>query len=619
VQLNEQRLHTVWQQKLYVKLAGLQYRIIYKKGCDNMAADALSRVPTEGQVMHISQGTPLWIQGVVASYNDDPQAQELLTKLSVSATAAAPYTLSQGIIRYKGRVWLGSSPDIQRQIISALHDSPIGGHSGFPVTYSRIKHLFYWKGMKQAVRNYVQSCSTCQQAKPDRSRYPGLLAPLPVPPHAWHSISMDFIEGLPRSGTVDCILVVVDRFSKYGHFLALSHPFSAPKVAKLFLDQVYRLHGMPDNIVSDRDRVFTSAFWQQLFTLSGTQLCMSSSYHPQSDGQTERVNQCIETYLRCFVHACPSKWSHWLPLAEFWYNTNSHASLDRSPFEVLYGHPPKHFGLHHNSAILVTDLDQWMQEREVVSKLVQQHLLRAQSRMKKYADQHRSERVFSVGDRVYLKLQPYVQSSVTRRSNQKLAFRYFGPYTISQRVGAAAYKLQLPDSAQIHPVFHVSQLKAVISRHQVVTASLPVHHDALQIPIQVLQSRLIQKGGATVAQVKVLWSGMDESLATWEDLKALKDRFPHAPAWGQAAFQERGNVSTDTQDNVGAGNKAVGEPGARELGGRAPWGAAAGIPARREWRRAMGGSRPWELSKKKARVRYGYWPSSGGKKITDGR
>jgi hypothetical protein len=200
VQLNEQRLHTVWQHKLYVKLAGLQYRIIYKKGYDNMAANALSRVPTEGQAMHISQGTPLWIQEVVASYRDVPQAQELLTKLAVSTDAAAPYTLSQGVIRHKGRVWLVSSEDIQRQIISALHDSPIGGHSGFPVTYSRIKELFYWKGMKQAVRVFVQSCSTCQQAKPDRSRYLGLLAHLLVPPHAWHSISMDFIEGLPKSG-----------------------------------------------------------------------------------------------------------------------------------------------------------------------------------------------------------------------------------------------------------------------------------------------------------------------------------------------------------------------------------------------------------------------------------
>jgi hypothetical protein len=164
-----------------------------------------------------------------------------------------------------------------------------------------------------------------------------------------------------------------------------------------------------------------------------------------------------------------------------------------------------------------------------------------------------------MGARVYLKLQPYVQSSVTRRANQKLAFRYFGPYTIIQRVGDTAYKLQLPDSAQIHPVFHISWLKAAVSRNQVVAASLPVHTDALQIPIQLLQSRLIQKGGATVAQVKVIWSDMDESLATWEDLKALQDRFPHAPAWGQAAFQEQGNVSSGGQDIGQVDNEADGK------------------------------------------------------------
>jgi hypothetical protein len=134
--------------------------------------------------------------------------------------------------------------------------------------------------MKQDILQYVQSCDICQQAKPDIAQYLGLLAPLPVPPHTWHSISMDFIEGLPKSGTMDCILVVVDRFSKYSHFLPSTHPFSASKVAKLFLDNVYKLHGMLATIVSDRDRVFTSSFWQQLFTMIGTQLCMSLAYHP---------------------------------------------------------------------------------------------------------------------------------------------------------------------------------------------------------------------------------------------------------------------------------------------------------------------------------------------------
>lgn len=545
VQLNEQRLHTIWQQKLYSKLAGLQYRIVYKKGSDNVAADALSRYPGEAQVFHISQCTPTWVQEVIQHYQNDPVAQELLVQLAVTASnSSSPFTLTQGIIRYKGRVWLGNNLPLQSKVISALHDSAIGGHSGFPVTYKRIKQLFYWKGMKSDILKFVQTCGTCQQAKPDRSRYPGLLSPLPIPPHAWHSISMDFIEGLPKSGSMDCILVVVDRFSKYSHFLALSHPFSAAKVAKLFLDNIYKLHGMPDSIVSDRDRVFTSNFWQQLFTLTGTQLCMSSAYHPQSDGQTERVNQCIETYLRCFVHACPNKWSLWLSVTEFWYNTNFHSAVGRSPFEVLYGHSPRHFGLQTTEAVLVAELTAWLQEREVISNLVRQHLLRAQARMKRQADKQRSEREFSVGDQVYLKLQPYVQSSVTARSNQKLSFRFFGPYVILERIGQVAYKLKLPESALIHPVFHVSQLKSALGRRQVVVPHLPFTNDPLQVPVQVVDRRMIQRNRTMIAQVKVVWSGMDAELATWEDAEALYNRFPRAPAWGQAVIEERGNVST---------------------------------------------------------------------------
>jgi hypothetical protein len=200
--------------------------------------------------------------------------------------------------------------------MSALHDSPVGGHSGVPVTFQKIYKLFYWPAMRTAIREYVQSCTVCNQVKPDRSKYPGLLNPLPVPKSSWEAILMDFVEGLPTSDRANAIMVVVDRYSKFAHFIALHHPFTASTVARLFLDNVFRLHGMPVSI--DRDRVFTSKFWQLLFSLAGTALRMSYSYHPQTDGQTERVNQCLETYLRCFVHACPNRWSSWLSLAEYW-------------------------------------------------------------------------------------------------------------------------------------------------------------------------------------------------------------------------------------------------------------------------------------------------------------
>jgi transposase InsO family protein len=402
--------------------------------------------------------------------------------------------------------------------------------------------------MKSAIHNYVRSCSTCQQAKPDRAKYPGLLQPLPVPPQAWHTVSLDFVEGLPRSGHANCILVVIDKFSKYSHFLPLLHPFTAAKVANVFLDHIYKLHGLPTVLVSDRDRVFTSTFWQTLFQLSGTQLSMSSSYHPQTDGQTERLNQCLETFLRCFVHACPTKWIHWLSVAEFWYNTSYQSSLGHTPFHVLYGYEPKHFGISAEATIPVQDLVEWLYERELMTKLVRLHLTRAQERMKRQADKKRSERVFEVGDSVYLKLQPYIQSSVATRSNHKLSFKFFGLYDILERIGAVAYRLNLPANSSIHPVFHVSQLKRSLGRDPVLIHTLPRDGRAVQVPIRVLQHRMITRGGELISQIKVQWSDMEEALSTWEDDKALRARFPEAPAWGQAAFEGERNVST-TRNN----------------------------------------------------------------------
>lgn len=267
--LNEQRLHTQWQQKVFTKLLGLHYRIVYKKGVDNSAADALSRRPHEdGECVAISVSTPTWLQEVIAGYQQDPEALKLLTVLAVSAQP--PYTLQDGVIRYKNRVWLGQNTNLQTTVIGALHSSAIGGHSGFPVTYARVKQLFYWPRMKTSVREFVAACQVCHQAKPDRSRYPGLLQPLPVPSQAWQAILLDFIEGLPQSGSYNTILVVVDRLTKYAHFVLLRHPFTALKVAQVFMAAVYRLHGMPESIVSDRDRIFTSNLWKELFQLSGT-------------------------------------------------------------------------------------------------------------------------------------------------------------------------------------------------------------------------------------------------------------------------------------------------------------------------------------------------------------
>lgn len=239
----------------------------------------------------------------------------------------------------------------------------------------------------------------------------------------------------------------------------LCHPFTAFQVAQLFLNNIFKLHGLPTTIISDRDKVFTSHLWQELFSLLEVDLKMSSAYHPQIDGQTERVNQFLETYLRCFVHTCPTKWHHWLALAEYWYNTSYHSSLGKSPFLVLYGHEPRHFGIDISQSCQIVDLNNWLVERELMQHAVKQHLVWAQNKMRVQANKHRTIREFVVGDFVYLKAQPYVQTSLATRSSNKLAFSFFGPYKVINRIGASAYKLQHPVHSQVHLGFHVSQLK----------------------------------------------------------------------------------------------------------------------------------------------------------------
>jgi len=378
IHLGDQKLSDGLQHKAFIKLLGLNYRLIYKKGLDNRAADALSRKHHPEQLYAISMSKPKWLEIIVEAYQKDPPTKQLLTELSLTQSNDKGFSLQDGLIKYKGKFWLGNHQEAHQAIFTALHDSGLGGHSGIAATYNKIKALFAWPRMKQDVQAYVSKCQVCQQAKPEHSKLPGLLQPLPIPLHAWHTISLDFIEGLPKSKNFDTILVVIDKLTKYGHFIPLAHPYTAMSIAKLFHNNVFKLHGLPQVIISDKDRIFTSTLWQELFKLTETTLNMSSSYHPQTDGQTERLNQCLETYLRCMVQACPTKWSNWLALAEFWYNTTTHSAHGKTPFEVLYGHPPRHFGISSVSQCTVPDLEDWIKDRTAVLDIIKHNLLRAQ-------------------------------------------------------------------------------------------------------------------------------------------------------------------------------------------------------------------------------------------------
>lgn len=303
------------------------------------------------------------------------------------------------------------------------------------------------------------------------------------------------------------------------------------------MDTVVKLHGMPHSITSDRDRIFTSNFWKLLFKTLGTKLQFTTAYHPQTDGQSERVNQCLEMYLRCTVQEAPRQWKKGLALAEFLYNSNVHTSLGCSPFKALYGHEPNMGALSVNQPISDQGVEAVVNERAQQMEVLKKHLAAAQNRMKLYADRQRTERIFQVGDKVLLKLQPYAQTTVVNRPYPKLAYKYFGPYEVLERVGQVAYKLALPPSSQIHDVFHVSQLKEYKADFSPVFADLPKLPtlDTMDtVPESILNRRLVKKGNAAIIQVLIKWTHIPAEAATWEDWDTLKTKFPAVIAWGQA-------------------------------------------------------------------------------------
>lgn len=208
--------------------------------------------------------------------------------------------------------------------------------------------------------------------------------------------------------------------------------------------------------------------------MHGISLNFISAYHPQSDGQTKIVNKCVQQYLRCFVNQRPKEWVKWLPWAEWWYNTSVHSSTKMTPFEALYGVPPPTLLQYVTGTIQNAELDFQLRSREEIINLLRKNLLAAQGVMKQQYDKNHTPREFQVGDMVYLRLQKYKQHSVAHPVNYKLAPNFFGPFKVLQRIGDVAYKLELPSSDSVHPIFHVSSLKKHVGSTAVVSSALPM-------------------------------------------------------------------------------------------------------------------------------------------------
>ncbi|GJV46329.1 putative nucleotidyltransferase, ribonuclease H [Tanacetum coccineum] len=468
-----QKVTTPLQHKWLAKLLGYDYTIEYKKGRENVAADALSRV--QGVTlftMAISQVEPLLLEKVIASQEADIQLQAIKEQIK-RGVQLQKITWNGKWLSKKNCMIIGGDAQLRAEIIRLCHESPMGGHSGVNATVQRIKGMFYWKGISKGVRQLVRNCDVCMRAKHEYVASPGLLQPLPIPDTIFSEISMDFIGGLPKVNGKDIIFVVVDRLTKYSHFMMLGHPYSAKEVAQVFLDNVYKLHGCPSSIISDRDPIFLSSFWKEFLAL-------------------------------CMVMERPHTWVKWVALAE-WYTT-FHSSIGKSPFEALYGFPPPLQIPYIPKDAIEREVDDFMRDREAVVKLLKQSLQKAQNRMKQQADKHRTKREFEAGSWVYLKLQPYIQNTLRVHKHSKLTPKYFGPFLVVERVGKVAYRLDLPDETQIHPVFHVSLLKLAGGPPDKV---IPIPTDArfcLQ-PSRVLDRKLVKRGSRVAMKILVLAVG----------------------------------------------------------------------------------------------------------------
>jgi transposase InsO family protein len=324
------------QQKWVSKLQAYDLDIEYVKGKKNVVVDALSRRPS---VFSLTEVSTDWKSSLLVEYSKNTFSCELME----GTIQDDRYRVVDDIIYYKERIYLVPESTLKDKILRAVHDAPLAGHPGYLKTYRQVRERFSWKGLKEDVLWYVRECKTCQQNKSEMTHPTGLLQPLPIPERKWESISMDFITGLPKVQGRDCIYVVVDRLTKYAHLFSIPSESNASQVADLFFREVFRLHGLPRNIVSDRDSRFLNAFWQELFRLSGMELTPSTSYHPQTDEQTEIVNKWVEGYLRNYVSGQQRAWIKWLHLGEHCYNTTHHMSIGMSLFRALYGYDAPSF------------------------------------------------------------------------------------------------------------------------------------------------------------------------------------------------------------------------------------------------------------------------------------
>ncbi|CAN6685992.1 unnamed protein product [Malus baccata var. baccata] len=342
---------------------------------------------------------------------------------------------------------------------------------------------------------------------------------------------MDFAYKLPCTHNgFDGVWVVVDRLTKSTHFIPVREKYPLNKLAKLFIAKIVKYHGVPVNIIFDRDPRFTSKFWIAFQEALGTKLLNSTAYHPQTDGQSERTIQTLEDMLRSSVLQFGDSWLDRLDLMELAYNNSFHLSIGMSPFKALYGracHTPLSW-LEVGERVL--DGPEIVDETTQNVQVIKSNLKAAQDRQKSLADRHATDRVYDVGNLVFLKLSPW-RGVVWFGKKGKLSPRYIGPYEITERIGEVAYRLELPpELSKVHNVFHVSMLRHYVSdpSHAIPPQPLEINSDLTydEEPVTILDWKDKVLRNKTVSLVKVLWRNHSVEEATWETEDRMREIYP---------------------------------------------------------------------------------------------